>query len=909
MKQTATLPISANSTIPHLKASITVGFLITWLCYFSWHFYQQFNHRMDEELAITRLTSDINIYDAKLTNAALLAAITGEQQWMKKHTDYAALLEKAIKDVGYFAHDGNMQTYMKEISAANNALIKMEEEVFSLVKEKALPQARAILSSSAYRAEKKRYREALQRYVHVIEQITAAEIGDRDFVLIIISIVGLLAFYGYMLLNFRKTELLRRKAEHLSTLKSEFLANMSHEIRTPMNGILGMAELILSQRPTPQISGYARTIINSGESLLNIINDILDFSKIEAGRMELDIMPVDMLELIDDVVMLYSTRARDNALELAVRYVPSTEQFLYADPLRIRQILSNLINNAIKFTPKGHIAITVSEDKTYPYVADHTRLLITVQDTGIGMSVEAQSQIFSKFTQADNSTTRRYGGTGLGLSICKSLIELMKGTITVESTEGVGSCFKISIPLKRNVTEQRTAAKPPILRDLRVLIVDDLPIIRQLVTEQLQLAGMRADAASNGKEALEMMQRAHDVYDPYNIVLLDYLMPEMNGEMVASMINDFPHLRQTCLVMLTAAGVPPTDDSFVQKGFSAFLSKPIENRALIRSLAIIWQRYSQGDTHTLIRVDAGQGHFGETATNFEPTAQDTHILVAEDNIINQIFIKEILEEMGCHCTIVANGQEAYDSVQQQHFDLVIMDCLMPIMDGFEATKKINGLKQAGLINPQLPIIALTANAMKGDREKCLRSGMNEYITKPVRKKELKEKVYFWLKGKTFQHDQLEDIVSTLHTEHAQPAPPIVASAPTSAMILPLTLPASAASSELLDHEAIAQAKAILGAKYADMLQLFFTNCEEKISEMQNAEAAGKLPDIIRPAHTLKSTAMQMGASKLSTQAKELEILLKSTDTPASLHPQITTLLQHLHSTWQQTKPLMQRLAA
>ena len=524
---------------------------------------------------------------------------------------------------------------------------------------------------------------------------------------------------------------------------------MSHEIRTPMNGILGMAELILGARPSNQISGYAKTIINSGESLQKIIDDILDFSKIEAGRLELDPMPVDLLELADETALLYSVKARDKAIELAVRYVPGSEQFIFADPVRIRQILSNLVSNAIKFTDKGHVAITIEEIKNPGLAADQVTMKFSISDTGIGLSQEAQRNIFEKFAQADSSTTRKYGGTGLGLSICKRLVKLMDGKIGVESCENEGSTFWFEITCKRNTQESHIQPKPPVLKDVKVLVVDDLSVIRQIVSEQLTAAGMYCDVAESGAEALNLIQSAILDDDPYEIIIIDYLMPEMNGEMLACAINDHPEMCNACLVMLTAAGNPMGDNQFAKKGFSAYIAKPIENKALIEALSIVWQRYKDGEKGVLIRIDTG--NLGKEYTHDDGIKlKGADILVAEDNLVNQVFIKEILEEMECNYTIVSNGVEALQAVQDQEFDLIIMDCLMPEMDGFEATHEICKLKEAGQTRVYMPIIALTANAMKGDREKCLDAGMDDYITKPVRKKELKEMLYQWTVGKKRQ---------------------------------------------------------------------------------------------------------------------------------------------------------------
>ncbi|MEM9987974.1 MAG: response regulator, partial [Pseudomonadota bacterium] len=669
-------------------------------------------------------------------------------------------------------------------------------------------------------------------------------------------------------------------------------------IRTPMNGILGMAELVLSARPSSQIEGYARTIISSGESLQQIIDDILDFSKIEAGKMELDPMPVDMLKLVDEVATLYSVKARDKAIELVVRYAPGTEQFVVADPLRVRQVLNNLVSNAIKFTDRGHVLISVEQDENTVAADDQVQRKFSVSDTGIGLSEEAQLRIFDKFAQADNSTTRKYGGTGLGLSICQSLTALMRGDIGVKSRAGGGATFWFTLSLPRNRSESHIQPKPPALKGVRVLVVDDLLVIRKIGTEILKSAGMRCDAVESGEEALEQLQKAQEEGDPYKIAVLDYLMPGMNGEMLASAINDHDELRETCLVMLTAAGNPLADDEFAKKGFSGYIAKPVRAQALIESLAIIWGEYENGQRDVLIRVDA-RGLGKPLCGQHEPELPEASILVAEDNLVNQVFIKEILEEMKCRCVIVSNGQEAVDEVKAKGFDLIVMDCLMPIMDGFEATRAICGLKEDGAIQEDLPILALTANAMKGDREKCLAAGMDDYMSKPVRKLELKETVYRLInkmplssldKGMICSGDDIQRV------EIAETTPDI---------LTPIN--------DVLDEDAVENARSILKGKYDEMVNVYIENSWARLDEMTNAIDQSDVESIIRPAHTLKSTSKQMGAVHLSDIAKQIEVsareLMQSEDLNEQNIDSIALAMNDLKSALTDTKRAFDKMAA
>ena len=537
----------------------------------------------------------------------------------------------------------------------------------------------------------------------------------------------------------------RAKAEELNHLKSDFLATMSHEIRTPMNGILGMAELITGASASSQVKGYANTIITSGETLLDIINDILDFSKIEAGKMTLDIVPLNLVELVDDIGVLYNVRARDKAVELVVHYQPGTEQFIYADPVRLRQVLSNLISNAVKFTDEGSVVVTVRQKDPENQSEDKVDIVFEVQDTGTGISPDKVEKIFEKFSQADNSTTRYYGGTGLGLSICKNLVELMGGEIHVDSVPGEGSRFSVVVPFDRNRDCEISHSQPPDLQNLRVLVVDDLPVVQDLVCEQLSEAGMRCTAVGSGEKALEMMRDAYNHRDPYQIVVIDYLMPEMNGEMLVRAIGDVPGLDDACLVMLTAAGNPLADSAFVERGFSAYIAKPVQAQNLIDGLAITWRKYNQGYKNSLIHLDTRS--FSRDQDRRQVVKYPgKRVLVVEDNLVNQIFIKEIIEEMGCEHVVTANGREAIAEVKRHDFDLILMDCLMPVMDGFEATQRIRTLQKRDKVKRPLPIVALTANAMKGDREKCIKNGMDDYLSKPVRKQELITMVERWVTG-------------------------------------------------------------------------------------------------------------------------------------------------------------------
>lgn len=663
------------------------------------------------------------------------------------------------------------------------------------------------------------------------------------------------AFYvEQMHKNMAMLEDAKRMADESNRIKNEFLATMSHEIRSPMTGVLGMAELLIESDLNAEQRNYTRTILNSAEALLTIINDILDFSRIEAQRLELEPMPINLLELVDDLSDLYSIKAREKALELAVRYVPGTEQFVYADPTRLRQVLGNLINNAIKFTEKGSIVVTVRERRDTANRPDHAQFIFTVEDTGIGIPQDAQGRIFEKFVQLDASAKRDVGGMGLGLAICKRLVALMGGDLRVESTPGKGSTFTFTADLRRNTEEHYAPIKPAILKDVKCLIVDDLSVIRTVVCEQLNLAGMRCAGASGGEEALEMILQARAMDDPYKIILADYLMPGMDGEALARMMSDLPGGGDTCLIMLTGAGIPVVAEEFVRKGFSAHISKPVKGRLLAESLAVIWRRYKEGETKNLIRIDAHA--LQRTPKRDDIILEGARVLLAEDSRINQAFAEDTLAHMHCSVTIVPNGQEAVKIVQEQEFDLVLMDCQMPVMDGFEATRQICALKKAGRVAAHLPIIALTANSMRGDRERCQEAGMDDYLAKPVRSRELKEKVHSW--------------ITRTRDKAAEPA----RGAASAANVVPFAKGEQGAEG-ILNESVSQEARRLLKDRYGSIMNAYLEDTEAYLHEIEQCMADGDMAAAVRPAHTIKSSSRHMGAMRLTEQAEELEKFLRS----------------------------------
>ncbi|MCB1825045.1 MAG: response regulator [Candidatus Competibacteraceae bacterium] len=522
----------------------------------------------------------------------------------------------------------------------------------------------------------------------------------------------------------------KEAAEAGSRAKSEFLAVMSHEIRTPMNGVLGMAELLRSTSLDAQQQRFVDMILHSGHTLLTIINDILDLSKIEVGRLELELTPFDPRELVEETATLLAGRAHEKGLELLGDLPLTLPASVRGDPLRLRQILVNLVGNAIKFTERGEIAIGL---RVLAHDSTTTRLRFEVRDTGIGIAPELQTKIFESFTQADGSTTRRFGGTGLGLAIAQRLVQLMGGEIGVDSTPGMGSrfWFTVHLPVLAAATP-----KPPLnarreLRGLRVLLVDDNAANREILRHQLTAWGMVNDMAENGRQALALLRAAVRQDHDYDLAILDMHMPEMNGLELTRRIRADPTLSATKLVLLTSGGSDAQSESAARSLVQACLHKPIHQADLYEALRHLPDLASDPVDQPLplstIRLPQFAGR----------------VLVAEDNPVNQEMALAVLTLLGCQTEMVANGQEAVEAVARTEYDLILMDCQMPVLDGFAATTAIRRWEQAQG-RPHLPIVALTANAMTGFREQCLAAGMNDYLSKPFAQKELAAVLKRWL---------------------------------------------------------------------------------------------------------------------------------------------------------------------
>ncbi len=525
----------------------------------------------------------------------------------------------------------------------------------------------------------------------------------------------------------QEIEKARDAALELARMKSDFLANMSHEIRTPMNAIIGMTGLLLDTPLTEQQKDYVKTVNGAGDALLDLINEILDFSKIESGKLIIEKLDFDLRETVESTADLLASRAQAKQLELAYFVEDGVPAGLRGDPGRLRQVLLNLLGNSLKFTEAGEVVLTVSTKKK---TEDGVVLRFSVKDTGIGIPPETQKKLFQVFTQADASTTRKYGGTGLGLSISKKLVELMGGSIGLASAPGEGSTFWFTLPFEKRAGTPPVGQAAPDMTAIRTLIVDDNAANREIISRYLEAWRMRFEAVASGSAALKALKREAAGRDPFRLVLLDMQMPGMDGLMLARSIHGNPAISSVGKVMMTSLGHAVKTEELDSAGITACLSKPVRPSALLKALS------------SALAGPAAAAPAAEPAAAPEQGKANRYfrVLVAEDNIVNQKVAVRQLEKLGYAADVAADGLEAIEALKRIPYDLVLMDCQMPEMDGFQATSEIRRTEEG---QGHTPIVAMTANAMEGDREKCMAAGMDGYIPKPVRIETLAEILKRW----------------------------------------------------------------------------------------------------------------------------------------------------------------------